>query len=103
MDKNQYALYFSKSVLPFSRHSRAEVFRHVGLYAYRLDVLKALCALPESPLERAEKLEQLRALENGYRIKVTIVDYQGRSHASVDALEDVARIEAILAAEGELT
>ena len=101
MDKDQNALYFSKSILPFSRHEREEVFRHVGLYAYRLDVLKALCALPESPLERAEKLEQLRALENGYAIKVTIVDYRGRSHASVDALEDVARVEAILASEGE--
>ena len=103
MDKDQNALYFSKSILPFSRHEREEVFRHVGLYAYRLDVLKALCALPESPLERAEKLEQLRALENGYAIKVTIVDYRGRSHASVDALEDVARVEAILASEGEPT
>ena len=103
MDKDQNALYFSKSILPFSRHKRQEVFRHVGLYAYRLDVLKALCALPESPLERAEKLEQLRALENGYAIKVTIVDYRGRSHASVDALEDVARVEAILAREGEPT
>ena len=101
MDKNQNALYFSKSILPFSRNAREEVFRHVGLYAYRLDVLKSLCALPESPLERAEKLEQLRALENGYSIKVTIVDYRGRSHASVDALEDVARVEAILASEGE--
>ena len=101
MDHQQNALYFSKSVLPFSRHAREEVFRHVGLYAYRLDVLKALCALPESNLERAEKLEQLRALENGYRIKVTIVDYRGRSHASVDAVEDVARVEAILASEGE--
>ena len=103
MDKDQNALYFSKSILPFSRNEREEVFRHVGLYAYRLDVLKALCALPESPLERAEKLEQLRALENGYAIKVTIVDYRGRSHASVDALEDVARVEAILASEGEPT
>jgi len=101
MDANQNALYFSKSILPFSRAAREEVFRHVGLYAYRLDVLKSLCALPESPLERAEKLEQLRALENGYSIKVTLVDYRGRSHASVDALEDVARVEAILASEGE--
>lgn len=101
MNHKQEALYFSKSILPFSRGARAEVFRHVGLYAYRLDVLKALCALPESPLERAEKLEQLRALENGYAIKVTIVDYRGRSHASVDALEDVARVEAILEREGE--
>ena len=101
MDKDQNALYFSKSILPFSRNAREEVFRHVGLYAYRFDVLKALCALPESPLEQAEKLEQLRALENGYSIKVTIVDYRGRSHASVDALEDVARVEAILASEGE--
>lgn len=101
MDQHQHALYFSKSILPFSRHGRTEVFRHVGLYAYRLDTLKALCALPESPLEQAEKLEQLRALENGYAIKVVVVDYRGRSHASVDAVEDVTRVEAILANEGE--
>lgn len=101
LDHKCRALYFSKSILPFSRGPQEVVFRHIGLYAYRLDVLKALCALPEGPLERSEKLEQLRALENGYVIKVTLVDYRGRSHASVDALEDVARVETILAREGK--
>lgn len=102
MDRTGHALYFSKSVLPFFRNGPADVFRHIGLYAYRADVLKTLVALPESPLEKAEGLEQLRALENGYRIKVALVDYQGRSSASVDAPEDIARVEAIIAREGEL-
>lgn len=101
-DKTGHALYFSKSVLPAFRGAPTEVLRHIGLYAYRTSVLAELVALPESPLEKAEKLEQLRALENGYRIKVTLVDYKGRSSASVDAPEDVARVEAIIAREGEL-
>lgn len=101
MDKNGYAMYFSKAVIPYPR-GEAEVFRHLGLYAYRYDVLKQMTQLPESKLEKIEKLEQLRALENGIKIRVVEVDYKGRSHASVDAPEDVTRVEAIIAAEGEL-
>lgn len=101
MDNDGYALYFSKAVIPYPR-GEAEVFRHLGLYAYRHDVLKRLSALPESRLEKIEKLEQLRALENGIRIRVVEVDYRGRSHASVDSPEDVLRAEEIIAREGEL-
>lgn len=101
MNASGEALYFSKAVLPHSRQPLDQVYRHVGLYAYRTDILRKLCALPESPLEQAEKLEQLRALENGFRIKVTLVDYQGRSHASVDTPEDVIRVETIIGREGE--
>jgi 3-deoxy-manno-octulosonate cytidylyltransferase (CMP-KDO synthetase) len=102
MNQRQEALYFSKAVLPFSRTIPKEVFRHIGLYAYRASSLRKLIQLPESPLEQAEKLEQLRALENGMRIKVTLVDYQGRSHASVDSPEDILRVETIIQQEGEL-
>lgn len=100
-DKDGYAMYFSKAVIPYPR-GEAEVLRHIGLYAYRYAILKKLAALPESRLEKIEKLEQLRALENGIRIKVVEVDYKGRAHASVDSPEDVARIEKIIAEEGEL-
>jgi 3-deoxy-manno-octulosonate cytidylyltransferase (CMP-KDO synthetase) len=101
MDKDGYAMYFSKAVIPYPRGD-AQVFRHIGLYAYRYDTLKQMTVLPESPLEKIEKLEQLRALENGIRIRVVEVDYRGHSHASVDTPEDVSRVEAIIAAEGEL-
>jgi 3-deoxy-manno-octulosonate cytidylyltransferase (CMP-KDO synthetase) len=102
MNQNQEALYFSKAVLPFARTEQTEVYRHIGLYAYRAKALRQLLKWPESPLEKTEKLEQLRALENGMRIKVTVVDYRGRSHACVDAPEDIARVEAIIQREGEL-
>ncbi len=101
MDKTGHALYFSKAVLPNTRHGPHRVYRHIGLYAYRTEVLHRFCALPQSPLEAIEKLEQLRALENGIRIKIVPVDYRGRAVASVDAPEDVGRVEAILAAQGD--
>jgi 3-deoxy-manno-octulosonate cytidylyltransferase (CMP-KDO synthetase) len=102
MNQNQEALYFSKAVLPFARTTQTQVYRHIGLYAYRAKALRQLLKWPESPLEKIEKLEQLRALENGMRIKVTVVDYRGRAHACVDAPEDIARVEAIIQREGEL-
>ena len=57
---------------------------------------------PIAPLEAAEGLEQLRALENGMKIRVALVDYKGRTHGSIDAPEDVALVESIIAREGEL-
>ena len=105
-DKDHNALYFSKSFIPFIRNAAEngplQVFRHIGLYAYRPETLKQLCLLPESRLERSEGLEQLRALENQIPIKVVPVDYRGRSHASVDNPEDVGLVEAIISTEGEL-
>ena len=98
------ALYFSKSLIPHAREGDAEtpVYRHVGIYGYRYETLETLCALPEGPLERAEKLEQLRALENGIPVRVIVVDYRGRTHWSVDTPEDAAKTAAIIAREGEL-
>jgi 3-deoxy-manno-octulosonate cytidylyltransferase (CMP-KDO synthetase) len=98
------ALYFSKAVIPYSRNEAEDrpVYRHIGLYAYRRQVLAQLSQLPEGPFEKSEQLEQLRALENGIPIRVIEVDYRGRTHGSVDRPEDVAIVEAIIAREGEL-
>ncbi|MCA3269920.1 MAG: 3-deoxy-manno-octulosonate cytidylyltransferase [Thalassospira sp.] len=103
-DSKGRALYFSKALLPFERTPSNDqpMLRHIGLYGYRMAALEQLCALPESPLEKAEQLEQLRALENGLTIQVIPVDYQGRSHGSIDASADVAAVEAIIQREGEL-
>ncbi len=103
-DRNNDALYFSKSLIPNAREGGADtpVYRHVGIYGYRLETLESLMRLPEGPLERAEKLEQLRALENGIPIRVVVVDYRGRTHWSVDTPEDAAKTAEIIAREGEL-
>jgi 3-deoxy-manno-octulosonate cytidylyltransferase (CMP-KDO synthetase) len=105
-DRQGNALYFSKAMIPFSRTTNPEKpaprWRHIGLYGYHRAALQAWQALPPSPLEEAEGLEQLRALEHGLRIRVVPVDYRGRSHASIDSPEDIPRVEAIIAREGEL-
>ncbi|MBI4184841.1 MAG: 3-deoxy-manno-octulosonate cytidylyltransferase [Proteobacteria bacterium] len=105
-DRRGFALYFSKAVIPYLRIRAAgaplPVYRHIGIYGYRRDALEELAGLAPTPLEVAEQLEQLRALENGIPIKVVVVDYRGRSHGSVDAPEDVPVIEAIIDREGEL-
>ena len=86
------ALYFSRAPIPFG--SRAIAQRHIGLYGYRSAVLRALAMLPPSALERAESLEQLRALQNGFKIRVVQTD---QPHLGVDRPEDVARVESELA------
>lgn len=104
-DKLGNALYFSKALIPFDRNENnpdRPIFRHIGLYGYRMQTLQQLNQLPEGPLERSEKLEQLRALENGIPIRVVEVDYRGRTHGSVDRPEDVRFIEEVIAHEGEL-
>ncbi|MBX7066548.1 MAG: 3-deoxy-manno-octulosonate cytidylyltransferase [Parachlamydiales bacterium] len=104
-DQKGNALYFSKALIPYDRNElnpERPIYRHIGLYAYRMDTLQRLSALPEGPLEKSEKLEQLRALENGIPIRVVEVDYRGRTHGSVDRPEDVSIVEAIIAREGEL-
>ncbi|MEM6674292.1 MAG: 3-deoxy-manno-octulosonate cytidylyltransferase [Planctomycetota bacterium] len=103
-DAHGDALYFSKAVLPYVRDPKggAPTFRHVGLYGYRIDALERFVALPPSALELTEGLEQLRALENGMRIRVVEVDYRGRRHLAIDSSEDLVRVEALLAEDGEL-
>jgi len=104
MDLAGRALYFSKSMIPFVRDgaAHAPVHRHIGIYGYRAPVLERLAALPPTPLETAERLEQLRALEHGIPIRVVVVDYRGRTHGSVDTEKDLAFVAAVIAREGEL-
>jgi 3-deoxy-manno-octulosonate cytidylyltransferase (CMP-KDO synthetase) len=101
-DTRGNALYFSKSLIPYTREAQSPIYRHIGLYAYQRSTLLKLQKTPEGVFEKAEKLEQLRALENGIPIRVVIVDYQGRTHGSVDLPEDVALVEKIIHQEGEL-
>jgi len=104
-DKTGKALYFSKAVIPYHReenHPDRMIYRHIGLYAYRAQTLQQLSLLPEGAFEKSEKLEQLRALENGIPIQVIPVDYRGRTHGSVDRPDDIAFVERIIETEGEL-
>jgi len=104
-DKMHNALYFSKSMIPYLRSECNDVlplYRHIGLYAYRYTALKKYVDLGLAPLEKLEGLEQLRVLENGIPIRVVFVDYRGRTHASIDSLDDIKRVEAIITKEGEL-
>ena len=71
MDKNHDALYFSRSLIPYPRNAgKAKVFKHIGIYAYRRNFLLDYAKMDSTPLEQAESLEQLRALENGFKIRV---------------------------------
>jgi 3-deoxy-D-manno-octulosonate cytidylyltransferase len=104
-DRNGDALYFSKALIPYNRDDDSPkriIFRHIGLYAYRAETLQELSGYPEGPFEKSEKLEQLRALENGIPIRVVQVDYRGRTHGSVDRPEDVQVVETVIEREGEL-
>jgi 3-deoxy-manno-octulosonate cytidylyltransferase (CMP-KDO synthetase) len=74
LDAQGYALYFSRSRIPYPREQGVSCYRHAGIYGYRVAFLKHYSALPPSPLERAEALEQLRVLWHGYRIGVVVSD-----------------------------
>jgi 3-deoxy-manno-octulosonate cytidylyltransferase (CMP-KDO synthetase) len=109
VDQRGFALYFSRSPIPFPRDlhiGRLEsnpfgtkrplpkrVFKHIGAYAFRRKFLLHFTRMKPTPLEKLEKLEQLRALENGYRIKVTAVDYEP---ISVDTPEDLQKVATFL-------
>ena len=99
VDRDGHALYFSRSAIPFVRPGcpPAPVWRHIGLYVCRRDVLLRLAALPPTPLEQAEALEQLRALEHGIRIKVLETAHQAIGVDTPEDLERVRRISASLA------
>lgn len=98
------ALYFSRRTIPYLRDHAAlpvpaqlaafPIFKHLGIYGYRRDALLRLVKFPQSPLEQAERLEQLRALENGIPIAVVRVDYDS---VGVDVPADVERVERLLA------
>ncbi len=99
-DADDFALYFSRSPIPYWRGARAAAalgYRHLGLYAWRRATLLALAAAPRSRLECAEELEQLRALERGIRIKMVFVDSAG---PEVDTAEDLERVRHLVEGEG---
>jgi 3-deoxy-manno-octulosonate cytidylyltransferase (CMP-KDO synthetase) len=87
-DARGMALYFSRLPIPFARDGSASHFKHLGLYVYRRDFLLSYSDLPVGPLELAERLEQLRALENGYKIYVGETEYDS---LGVDSPEDLQR------------
>lgn len=92
LDRQSFALYFSRLPIPFVRDQRADAtrYRHLGIYAYRRDFLLSLAKMAPSPLEQAERLEQLRVLEHGYRIRVAVVE---RASPGVDTLADLEKLE----------
>lgn len=107
-DRAGNALYFSRSTIPGGRDlSRAGLeprssvahYKHVGLYVYRRDFLLGYSELPVGPLEQAERLEQLRALENGYPIRVVETEYES---LGVDTPEDLERVSKLFAASVQL-
>ncbi|MBE6182402.1 MAG: 3-deoxy-manno-octulosonate cytidylyltransferase [Rikenellaceae bacterium] len=100
LDGQSRALYFSRSVIPFLRGVPREewlahhiFYKHIGIYAFRAEVLRAVTNLPQSTLEKAESLEQLRWLENGYKIGVGVSDFET---VGIDTPEDLERAEAFL-------
>jgi 3-deoxy-manno-octulosonate cytidylyltransferase (CMP-KDO synthetase) len=94
-DCNDLALYFSRAPIPYVREGSATAVAraHIGLYVYRRDILLQLAGWPPSPLERAEALEQLRALEHGVRIKVIETPYES---IGVDTLADLERVRTLV-------
>lgn len=101
VDNNGYAMYFSRSIIPFVRGCEPgrwpasyPFLKHIGMYAYRRDTLGEITRLPQSSLEVAESLEQLRWLQNGYRVKVGLTDVET---IGIDTPEDLARAEEFLA------
>ena len=99
-DKKGFALYFSRSTIPFCRGVEPDEWpgtfpymKHIGMYAYKREILREITSLPQSSLEKAECLEQLRWLENGYRIKVgkTLIETIG-----IDTPEDLKKAEKFL-------
>ena len=94
-DLNGFALYFSRSVIPYLREKSidAEYFRHIGVYAFRKEALLKFSRLPMSPLEKLEKIECIRYLENGMKIKMIETDFVG---VGIDVPEDLEKARAIL-------
>ena len=93
VDKNGNALYFSRSLIPYPRNAgKSQVFKHIGIYAYRRNFLLAYAKMEPTPLEQSESLEQLRALENGYKIRVIKSDCR---FVGVDTEDDLKLVNEI--------
>ena len=97
VDNNGYALYFSRSKIPFERNEgHAKFYGHLGIYGYKRDALLKMTELPQSMLELSESLEQLRALQNGMRIKTSVVDF---IPVGIDTADDLEKFKSIIAAQ----
>lgn len=93
-DKNGFALYFSRSKIPYERNPiSGEFYGHLGIYGYKREALIKMTSLPQTPLETTESLEQLRALENGMKIKTSIVDFVP---VGIDTAQDLEKFKAIV-------
>lgn len=106
LDKDNNALWFSKNIIPAIRHEEklreeyklSPIYRHIGIYGYRYDMLQKYVTLKPTYYEKLEELEQLRLLENGFKIHAVPVDYQGKpSMSGIDTMEDVKRAEKLIA------
>lgn len=99
LDRKGFALYFSRLPIPFLRDQEVDTprYRHVGLYVYRREFLLDLATLAPTPLEQAEKLEQLRVLEHGYRIRVVLIP---TASPGIDTPEDLKKVEEEMRAGG---
>lgn len=94
IDNNNFALYFSRSKIPFERNPiNGNFYGHLGIYGYKRKALEAMTSLPQTPLEKTESLEQLRALENGMKIKTSVVDFVP---VGIDTKEDLEKFRKIV-------
>ncbi len=97
VDNNGFALYFSRSKIPFERNEgHATFYGHLGIYGYKRDALKKMTNLPQTSLELSESLEQLRALQNGMKIKTSVVDF---TPVGIDTVDDLEKFRKIVAAQ----
>ncbi len=99
IDVHGNGMYFSRSLIPAPHNDVVHpVYEHVGLYVYRREFLMMLAELPQTPLERVEGLEQLRVIENGYKLRcvITACEDNELSGFSIDTVEDVQRGESML-------
>ena len=94
-DQNGFALYFSRSKIPFERNSiDGNFYGHLGIYGYKRDALIKMTSMAQTPLEKTESLEQLRALENGMKIKTSVVNFVP---VGIDTAEDLEKFKQIIA------
>jgi 3-deoxy-manno-octulosonate cytidylyltransferase (CMP-KDO synthetase) len=95
VDNKSDAIYFSRSVIPFNRDNAEGVvyYKHFGVYAFRPEMLRVFVSLKPGVLEQIERLEQLRLLENGYKIRMVLTEYEG---IGIDTAEDIKKAEQML-------
>ncbi|MCX7857368.1 MAG: 3-deoxy-manno-octulosonate cytidylyltransferase [Deltaproteobacteria bacterium] len=100
LDKRGYALYFSRSPIPYVRNrNQVKIYKHIGIYAYRKSFLSSYVSMEKGVLEETESLEQLRVLENGFKIKVLITNYCG---FGIDTKEDLRKAQEILSSSSRI-